>query len=86
MASNTISAEDLMTQVQQCLTPDAARKIAEYEFDAPTKARIEYLRGRCDEGTLTEAEQQEYEMIIRTMDRIGIIQSVARMFLRNLSA
>jgi hypothetical protein len=64
------------------LTPDVARKLVDYRFDAKAQARIGKLARKGNEGTLTDAERREYETYVQTMDFIAILQAKARALLR----
>jgi uncharacterized protein YnzC (UPF0291/DUF896 family) len=60
------------------LTPEVARKLVKYRFDAKARARIEKLARKCNEGDLSEEERREYETYVNAMDFIAILQAKAR--------
>jgi hypothetical protein len=65
----------------ECLTPEVAQRVVELQPDAATQARIDELREKANEGTLSEAERVEYEEFVESIDIIGILKAKARTFL-----
>lgn len=80
-----MSTADLLEHVldpfTKCLTPDAARKIADFRADEETQQRIDELADKCNEGLLTTAERREYDRYIATLDFITLLQAKARSLL-----
>jgi hypothetical protein len=72
----------LLDPLGDMLTPDVARKLVNYRFDAKAQARIDKLARKCNEGKLTQKEQREYETYVQTIDFIAILQAKARSSLR----
>jgi hypothetical protein len=68
------------------LTPEVAQAIVELRADAQTEARIEDLREKANDGTLTAEEEADYKEFVEAVDIISIIQSKARKFLAKSSA
>ncbi len=61
-----------------CLTPDAARRVAAWRLDPQTEARIDALADKCTEGELTPEERDEYETYVRAGTLLSILQAKAR--------
>lgn len=57
----------LFEPLMAVLTPDAARKLVKYRFDAKTQARIDKLARKCNDGMLSDEERREYETYIHTI-------------------
>lgn len=72
----------LLDPFSAMLTPDVARKLVDYRFDSEAQDRIDFLAGRCNEGTLTESERREYETCVQAIDFIAILQAKARLLLK----
>ena len=72
----------LLDPLGDILTPDVARKLVNYRFDAKAQARIDKLARKCNEGTLSDKERREYETYVQTIDFIAILQAKARALLR----
>jgi hypothetical protein len=70
--------DHLLDPFAECLTPQAARKIADFRADDQTQRRIEHLANKCNEGSLTTAERREYDRFITTIDFITLLQAKAR--------
>jgi len=66
--------------VTGAFTPEMAR-VVDLRADVETQARIEELRHKANEGTLTPDEDAEYKEFVEAVDIISIIQSKARTFL-----
>ncbi len=64
------------------LTPEIARKLVNWRFDATAQARIDKLAHKCNEGELTDKERREYETYVHTIDFIAILQAKARALLK----
>jgi hypothetical protein len=60
------------------LTPETARKIADWRADEDIQRRLDELGNRSNEGELTPPEREEYESYVRAIDFIGILQAKAR--------
>jgi hypothetical protein len=68
------------------LTPDAAERLVRFRFDRKTRARIDRLARKCNEGTLTEAERSDYESAVHAIDFIALLQAKARSLVRQSAA
>jgi hypothetical protein len=69
---------DLLGGITECLTPEVARRIVDYRFDAPAQAKLSDLASRSNEGTLSPAERDEYLYYVEVIDFIGILKAKAR--------
>jgi hypothetical protein len=79
MAISMNSALDrLLEPLTDCLTPDVARRIVAFRADAETQHRVDELAAKANEGTLTEAEQAEYQSYVEAIDLVSILQAKAR--------
>lgn len=72
----------LLEPLGELLSPEVARRLVDYRFDSRAQSRIDRLARRSQEGTLTDAESQEYETYVRALDFIAILQAKARAILR----
>ncbi len=72
----------LLHPLGRILTPEVARKLVNYRFDAKARARIDKLAHKCNEGNLSDAERREYETYVHTIDFIAILQAQARALLK----
>ena len=72
--------------LQHVLNVDAARQIVDWRADAETQTRLEQLAEKSTEGSLTDAEREEYDAYIHAIDFIGILQAKARAVLKRNSA
>lgn len=73
----------LLDPLGKFLTPDVARKFANYRFDAKSRAEIDRLARKCNEGELSDKERRKYETYVQAMDFIAILQAKARARLRH---
>lgn len=72
----------LLDPLGSLLSPEVARRLVDYKFDAKSQARIDRLARKCNEGQLTDDERREYESYIHTIDFIAILQAQARAVLK----
>jgi hypothetical protein len=76
--------DSLLEPLARILTPEVARKLVKLRFDPKTRARIGVLARKCNEGQLTEAEREQYEMYVDVIDFIAILQAKARKLLKRV--
>ncbi len=76
----------LIDPLGRMLTPDVARKLVHYRFDAATQAHIDKLARKCNAGDLTDDEDREYATYVHAIDFIAILQAKARAILRRSAA
>ncbi|HEY2760776.1 MAG TPA: hypothetical protein VGI75_08535 [Pirellulales bacterium] len=62
----------------EILTPETARRIANWRADDETQRLLDELGNKSTEGQLTPNERDEYESYVRAIDFIGILQAKAR--------
>jgi hypothetical protein len=72
----------MLDPLSRIFTPEVARNLVNFRFDAPTQARIARLARKCNEGKLTEPERREYETYVYAIDFIAILQAKARLRLK----
>lgn len=74
--------DELMQSVADCFTPEVATRIVNLRADPKTQAHLDDLADRNTAGKLSEAEQREYETLVKAIDIITILQAKARSYLR----
>jgi hypothetical protein len=67
--------------VADCFTAEVARRVASVKIDAATRARVDELAEKANEGLLSAEERAEYEEYIEASDLLGILQAKARRIL-----
>lgn len=84
MSTTLPSIERILEPVTACLTPEVARRIVDVRLDDPfMMQRLECLREKANEGTLTEQERAEYEGFVEGNDLLMLIKDQARSMLQN---
>jgi hypothetical protein len=79
---STVSYLDrFLEPVTEAFTPALARKLVDLRADPELQTRIDMLRQKANEGTLTSEEDAEYKDFVEAVDVISIIQAKARQFL-----
>jgi hypothetical protein len=73
--------DKMLEPVARCWTSAVAQQIADLRADPTTQARLDELAAKCNEGTLTEEEQREYEAYVDALDLLGLLQAKARAIL-----
>jgi hypothetical protein len=71
----------MLAPVAECLTPESAQRLVNLHLDHELRARIDTLAEKSNAGTITDAEQSEYQEYIEAIDFIGILQNQARQIL-----
>ncbi len=79
--STTSYLDRFLEPMTEALSPAVAQAIVDLRVDPETEARIEALRQKANEGTLTAEEDAEYKDFVEALDIISVIQSKARQFL-----
>jgi hypothetical protein len=64
------------------LTPEAAKYLVQLDFRESDHERMAQLAARAQHGTLSPQEQSDYEDYIRVGNILALIQSKARVALR----
>jgi hypothetical protein len=72
----------LFDPLGRILSPEVARKLADYRLDAKAQTHIDRLARKCNEGQLSDQERREYETYVQTIDFIAILQAKARAVLK----
>lgn len=84
MTTTLPSIERILEPVTACLTPKVAQCIVDVRLDDPfMMQRLEFLRDKANEGTLTEQERAEYEGFVEGNDLLMLIKDQARSVLQN---
>jgi hypothetical protein len=78
MSLDTPVLDRLLDPLGKFLTPEVARKFVNYRFDARSRAEIDKLARKCNEGELSESERRKYETYVQAIDFIAILQAKAR--------
>ncbi len=76
----------LLDPITEALTPETASALLNFRADPDLEARIEELRDKAGEGTLTAAEDAEYKDFVEALDVVSIMQAKARRFLSRQAA
>ncbi len=76
----------LLDPLTDALTPEAAAALLDLRADAEVEQRVEELRRKANEGTLTAAEDEEYKDFVEAVDIVSIMQAKARLFLSRQAA
>jgi hypothetical protein len=82
-AAASSALQRILDPVGRCLTPEVARALLGLQADAETRARLEELADKSTEGSLTEAERDEYRAYVSAIDFLTVLQSKARAVLAN---
>ena len=85
-ATMTNYLDRLLNPVADTFSESQARKILEIRADAELQARIEALREKSNEGTLSSEEDAEYKDFVEAADVISILQAKARTILEKTAA
>ncbi|MCC6538758.1 MAG: hypothetical protein IT162_14480 [Bryobacterales bacterium] len=76
----------LLDPMTEALTPESAAALVNLRADPEVAARVDELRRKANEGTLTPAEDAEYKEFVEAVDIVSIMQAKARRFLSRQAA
>jgi hypothetical protein len=79
--SATSGLDGLLEPLTRCLDAESARRLVDFQIEAPVQARIDALAERANEGILIDSERSEYEAMINAADFISILKLKARLLL-----
>ena len=79
----TTGLNEILEQLSESLTPEMAQVFVDFRANEKTQARMDLLAEKCNEGTLTAAEQREYSEAVRAGTLVSILQAKAKKILRN---
>jgi hypothetical protein len=71
----------LVGPLAECLTPESARRLLALKADPKLQARVDYLAGRCIQGSLTPEQRAEYGKYVTFSTFVAILKSKARQLL-----
>ena len=85
MTTNTGAAilNRLIEPEHDDLPPETAQYLLRLDFPKKDQARVAKLSAKADEGTLTPDEREELEEYLRVADLLALLQSKARLCLKN---
>jgi hypothetical protein len=86
METTTHYLDRMLDPLTDCFTPALARRLADLRADDQTRARLDELAAKANEGRLSSQEDAEYKAAIDTIDLLAILQAKARAFLRQHAA
>lgn len=78
--------EEMLEPVSRSFGLETARALAALRIGKRTRARVERLAEKCNEGKLTSQERAEYEAYVQASTLIGILQAKARKALARAKA
>jgi hypothetical protein len=73
-----VGLDGLLDPLSRCLDAESARRVVDFQIDAPVQERIDKLAERANEGSLSDGERSEYEALINAADFISILKLKAR--------
>jgi len=71
----------MLDPVTDAMSREFAESLVALKADAETMERIEVLRGKANEGSLSPDEDAEYKEFVEALDVISILQGKARQVL-----
>jgi hypothetical protein len=72
----------MIDPITRVFTPDSSRELLEVRADDETQRRIDELADKCNEGTLTADERDEYQRFVSWFNVMTVLQAKARTFLK----
>ncbi len=69
---------DMLDPLTEALTPESNALLANLKAKPSVQSRMDTLAEKCNEGTLSEAEQSEYEAYVRVGNVINLLKAKAK--------
>jgi hypothetical protein len=82
--SAAIGLDSLLEPLSRCLDAESARRVVDFQIEAPVQERIDKLAEGANEGSLTDSERSEYEALINAAEFISILKLKAREHLNSI--
>jgi hypothetical protein len=76
------AAERLLSPLAASFDETALQSLVQYRADQYAQDRIDELAEKCNDGSLTRAEEREYESLVQTATLLAILQAEAKKILR----
>lgn len=73
--------DGLIEPFAACLTPEAARRIADLRAEPSLQLRVDELAEKANRGVLDDAERAEYDRYLAAFHFVTILQARARRLL-----
>lgn len=73
--------EYILEPIASALNPKAARTLLNIRADSYSQARVAELAEKCNQGTLTEDERDQYEMYIQAGRVVALFRAKAKAIL-----
>jgi hypothetical protein len=83
---DTTAVERLISPLVLTLDEQALVSLTNYRADQQAQDRIDLLAEKCNDGTLTPAEENEYESLVQTSTVLAILQAEAKKLLQTDNA
>ena len=68
----------ILDPITDAFTPEVARRIVGLKADAEMQNRIDELAAKANNGSLTDAERDEYKNYVDVIDLISVLQAKSR--------
>jgi hypothetical protein len=78
--------DEIFDSLTHCFTPAVAEDVANLRFDSRVQQKLEDLRHKANEDTLSPAERREYESFIEAVDFVSILKAKSRQLLDEKAA
>ena len=78
---NSTLLDQLIEPFAQCLTTDAARKVAALRADDALQHRVDELADKANRGTLSDDERADYDRYLAAFHFVTVVQAKARRML-----
>ena len=79
---STTVLDRLIEPFAECLTVEAAKKIASLKADAVDQQLLDELADKANQGTMTSEEQLDYDRLLAAFHFVTIMQARARRLLQ----
>lgn len=75
--------DQIIEPFAQCMTQEAAERVAALRADAATQSRLDELADKANLGVLTDEERTDYDRLLAMIHFVSLLQARARRLLRS---
>ena len=77
-SNNSAVLDQVFDPISECLTPEVARRIANLRASPEVQGRLDEFADKSSDGTLSTEERADYEVWVRAINFLGVLQAKAR--------
>ena len=78
MATQEAIMDEMLAPLVEALTPETARALSQIRPKPAVQSRVDQLASKCNDGSLSDEERDEYEDYVRIGNLLSLIKAKAK--------